>query len=64
MNYYTVEDVQKLLGVASSKAYQVIRQLNSQLKAKGYITVAGRVPKKYFNERYYCDEKELKEAIK
>lgn len=49
--YYTAEDVQKLLGIGSSKAYHIIRQLNDELKSKGFITVAGKVSKKYFRER-------------
>ena len=49
--YYTAEDVQKLLGIGSSKAYYIIRQLNDELKSKGFITVAGKVSKKYFRER-------------
>lgn len=49
--YYTAEDVQKLLGIGSSKAYNIIKQLNDELKSKGFITVAGKVSKKYFRER-------------
>lgn len=54
--FYNVEDVQRLLdGCSKSFAYSVIQQLNKELKGKGYITRAGRVPKKFFHERYYCD---------
>jgi hypothetical protein len=63
MSYYTVEDVQKILGISSSKAYQVMRLLNKELKAKGYITIAGKVPKKYFGEKYYCDTEELRRVV-
>lgn len=63
MSYYTVEEVQKILGISSSKAYQVIRQLNNELKAKGYIVIAGKVPKKYFNEKYYCDTEDLRMVV-
>ncbi|MDT8715469.1 transcriptional regulator [Clostridium sp. 19966] len=52
--FYTVEDVKTLLDVSDSKAYKVIQALNKELKSKGYITIAGKVPKKYFNEKYYC----------
>lgn len=51
--YYTKEDVMQLLGVKVDMAYKVIRKLNKELDEKGYITVAGRVSKKYFDERYY-----------
>jgi fructose-1-phosphate kinase PfkB-like protein len=49
-----VEDVKKMLDVSESKAYQIIQQLNKELKEKGFITIAGRVPIKYFKEKYYC----------
>ncbi|MFV0343439.1 MAG: ICEBs1 excisionase [Anaerocolumna sp.] len=63
INYYTVEDVQALLGVSSSKAYQIMRGLNKELKDKGFIVVSGRTPKKYFNEKFYCDEEEVNRQL-
>lgn len=51
--FYTVQDVMNILGVKQSKAYREIRKLNNELKADGYITVAGKVPVKKFNERFY-----------
>lgn len=56
--YYTVEEVQELLGVKQTRAYNIIRELNNQLKAKGYITIAGKISKKYFHEKYYADMQE------
>lgn len=53
-SFYRVDDVQKILDVSSTKAYKIIQQLNKELKEKGYITIAGRVPIKYFKEKYYC----------
>lgn len=35
----------------SEHAYKVIRGLNDELKAQGYITRSGRIPAKYFYER-------------
>lgn len=51
--YYTVDEVKTLMGVAETKAYNIIKQLNKELEDKGYITVRGKVSKKYFNERFY-----------
>ena len=39
--------------VSEGKAYVIIKQLNDELKAKGYITVAGRVSRQYYIERTY-----------
>ena len=32
---------------------RIIKKLNTELKEKGYITVAGRVSRKYYEERTY-----------
>lgn len=53
--YYSAKDVQEILGVGQSFAYKIIRELNLELKQKGYLTVSGRVLKKYFNERYLLE---------
>ena len=36
-----VDDVQKALQISEQKAYDVIRTLNEELNAKGYITIRG-----------------------
>lgn len=52
--FYKADDIKEILGISKSKAYNIIQQLNKELKSKGYITIAGRVPVKYFKEKYYC----------
>lgn len=52
--YYFVKDIMDMLDVKETKAYQIIKILNNELNEKGYITVSGRISKKYFDERYYC----------
>ena len=47
------EDVAQELNVSKPYAYKLIRQLNEELKAKGFITIAGRVNRQYFYERLY-----------
>jgi len=46
--------------VSESKAYSVIRELNSELKSKGFIIVPGKVSRRFFFEKCYCDETEMK----
>lgn len=53
IEFYRVEDVKKILGVSESKAYQIIKELNDELKTQGKIVIAGRVSAKYFKERIY-----------
>lgn len=47
-NYVKAKEIVELMGVSEGKAYKIIRQLNDELKAAGYLTVAGRVSRKYF----------------
>ncbi len=47
------KEVAEILGVSESKGYSVIRELNKELKEKGYITIQGRVSRVFFQERCY-----------
>ena len=61
--FLTVDEVAEILTVSKSKAYEIVRQLNKELKAKGFITVAARVSKTYFNERMCYSKEQWKEMI-
>ncbi|MFV0239532.1 MAG: hypothetical protein ACK5H4_05760 [Lacrimispora sphenoides] len=53
-NYYKVDDVMKILGVSSPKAYKVMRALREELISDGKLIEeypCGRIPKKYFDAR-------------
>ncbi len=54
--FYEVTDIMNMLGVGRSKAYEIIRKLNTELSDKGYITVPGKISKKYFHQRIYGSE--------
>jgi hypothetical protein len=56
--FLKAEDVSKELDISLSYAYKVIKQLNEELKAKGFITLSGRVSREYFYERVYGKGKE------
>ena len=51
--YYTANEVKEMLGVSRGHAYKIVKQLNDELASKGFIVVAGRIPKKYFAEHFY-----------
>lgn len=51
-----VGDVMEILGISKSKAYEIIRKMNKELEAEGYETIAGRVPRRRFCEKFYCGE--------
>lgn len=50
-NFMRVDEVALELGVSKSYAYKVVQKLNAELKAKGFITLAGRTNKRYFMEK-------------
>ena len=50
---YTAEEVAAILGVSRSTAYREIKRLNAELEAQGYITVTGKISKRYFHEKSY-----------
>ena len=47
------KEVAEILGVSESKGYAIIRDLNKELKERGYITVTGKVSRTFFSERLY-----------
>ena len=57
-----VDDVAAELGVSKSYAYKIVRQLNAELKNMGYLTVAGKVSRKYFMEKVCYGERGNKEG--
>lgn len=59
--FLQVDEVAQELGVSKSYAYKIVRKLNAELKAMGYLTVAGRVSKKYFLEKVCYGEHEKTE---
>ena len=59
--FITAKDVVEELGVSSSYAYKLIRKLNAEREADGFVTIKGRVNRPYFDERIYgtTDKKEV-----
>lgn len=51
--FIKVEEIAEDMGVSKPYAYKLIREMNEELKSKGYITVPGRVSRKYYEERCY-----------
>ena len=56
--FICAEEVAQELSVSKPYAYKLIRQLNEELKEKGFITISGRVNRQYFYERLYGAGKE------
>lgn len=46
-----VEEAMTRLDCSRRKAYEVLKCLNDELRAKGFITISGRVPRSYFEKK-------------
>lgn len=59
--FITAKDVVEELGVSTSYAYKLIRELNAERASDGFVTIKGRVSRQYFDERIYgtTDKKEV-----
>lgn len=51
--YLTAADVAEFMDISVSMAYKIIRRLNDELSAGGYLVVAGRVSRRYFEQKIY-----------
>ena len=51
--YITASELAEALGISKGQSYKIIRQLNSELSKEGYITVAGKCPRRYLEKKWY-----------
>lgn len=51
--YFTADEVAEILGISKGHSYKLIQKLNQELAKKGYLVIAGKIPVRYFKERYY-----------
>lgn len=52
----TAKEIAEELGIAPSTAYKIIRKLNAELQEQGYLTVAGKLNKQYFQKKFCYEE--------
>ncbi|CVK19207.1 transcriptional regulator [Sporomusa sphaeroides] len=51
--FVRVQELAEILDVSVPHAYRIMRKLNNELEEKGYIITAGRLSRKYLEERMY-----------
>ena len=61
--FMRADEVARELGILKSFAYKLIRQLNQELKERGFLTIAGRINRDYLRERLYTAESEVKQNV-
>ncbi len=49
--FISSSEVAEIMGISRSRAYKVIKVLNDELRSKGFITISGKVSRKYFMEK-------------
>ena len=51
--WITSNEVAEELEVSKSFAYKIVKQLNDELKAKGFVVISGRTSRKFYEEKFY-----------
>ena len=46
-------EISQMLGIGMTKAYAIIKEYNAEFEAKGYFTMRGKYPRKYFEQKIY-----------
>ena len=62
-SFMRADEVAKELGISKSFAYKLIRQLNQELRERGFLTIAGRINRDYFRKRIYTEKREVKQNV-
>ena len=62
--FMRVNEVAEELGISIPFAYRLIRELNKELKETGCITIAGRIDRKFFHEKFYGTRSETERKEK
>lgn len=51
--FLNAKDISTLLDISISSSYRIIKKLNCELEEMGKITLAGKISKRYFEEKIY-----------
>ena len=61
--FIRAEDVAKELDISKAYADKLIQKMNAELREKGYLTIAGRINRQYFAERFYGIRSAVNDAL-
>lgn len=56
--FMNADEVAKEMNVSKAYAYRIIQRLNKEMQDMGYITVAGKVNRKFFMKKVNYNDKE------
>ena len=55
----TAEDISEELGISRGKAYNIVKTLNEELGGMGYVVIAGKLPRAYWETKFFCGNENL-----
>lgn len=61
--FMRVEEVAEEMDVSIPYAYKLIRKMNEELKKTGCITIAGRIDRKFFHEKFYATKDQPERSV-
>lgn len=61
--FMRVDEVAEELDVSIPYAYKLIRKMNEELKKTGCITIAGRIDRKFFHEKFYSTKEQTERSV-
>ena len=56
----SADEVAQELNCSKSHAYKLVKAMNKELAAQGYITMAGRIPKAFWAKKMYGYDRKLR----
>ena len=51
--FISASELAEVLGISRAQSYKIIQKLNKQLEKEGFMTLTGKVSRRYFEERFY-----------
>ena len=61
--FMRVDEVAEELDVSIPYVYKLIRKMNEELKKPGCITIAGRIDRKFFHEKFYSTKEQTERSV-
>ena len=59
--FIRVDDMVSELQISKPYAYKLMREMNDELRKKGFMTISGRISRQYFEEKFYGMKREVTE---
>ena len=56
--FIRVDDMVSELQISKPYAYKLMREMNEELRKKGFMTISGRVSRQFFEEKFYRIKRE------